>query len=689
MSRREQAEFSFDDRSQDESPPDEAEDSGTAGDESHEGPALPFGPDEGSPLQSLIDYNFLQYASYVIRERAIPDLADGLKPVQRRILHSLHDKDDGRFVKVANIVGHTMQYHPHGDASIADALVTLVNKSYLIEGQGNFGNIYTGDSAAAPRYIECRLTPLAREELFNRDLTEYVPSYDGRNKEPVVLPSKLPLVLMLGVEGIAVGLATRIYPHNFPELLEAQIAILRKKPFKVYPDFPQGGLMDVSQYDKGAGFIRVRAKVVEKGPGKLVVTELPPGQTTETLINSIEDAVRKKKVPVKSITDFTAADVEIQLDLAQGAKPAKAVSSLYAFTLCETKLSSNVVLIHENKPVEMTVDRMLRELTKRLVALLKRELEIGRHRLLEEFHAKTLIRIFIENRIYKRIEECKTYAAVQKAVLAGLKPFRSKLRRAVTTGDVEMLLGIRIKRISRFDINRNKEEIEKILSDLATVEKDLKKLSAYTIRYLQGLLRKYGAMYPRRTRITTFEEIAVKELTASELRLCYDVKKGYLGSDIEGKQVLECSSLDRIVLVWKDGRYRVVEPPQKLFVDGNLIYCAKADRDRTMTMVYKMDGLTYLKRFAFGGSILNKDYLCTPEESRVLLFDDSDPENIYVKYRPAKGQRIHQQVFAPGEVPVKGAKARGNRMTAKSVAAISTSRARWWDEKQAHRGVFM
>ena len=252
-----------------------------------------------------------------------------------------------------------------------------------------------------------------------------------------------------------------------------------------------------------------------------------------------------------------------------------------------------------------------------------------------------------------------------------------------------MLLGIRIKRISRFDINRNKEEIEKILSDLATVEKDLKKLSAYTIRYLQGLLRKYGAMYPRRTRITTFEEIAVKELTASELRLCYDVKKGYLGSDIEGKQVLECSSLDRIVLVWKDGRYRVVEPPQKLFVDGNLIYCAKADRDRTMTMVYKMDGLTYLKRFAFGGSILNKDYLCTPEESRVLLFDDSDPENIYVKYRPAKGQRIHQQVFAPGEVPVKGAKARGNRMTAKSVAAISTSRARWWDEKQAHRGVFM
>jgi len=348
-----------------------------------------------------------------------------------------------------------------------------------------------------------------------------------------------------------------------------------------------------------------------------------------------------------------------------------------------------VVLIHENQPVEITVGQALNHLTKRLVGLLEKELKIGHRRLLEEFHATTLIRIFIENRIYKHIEECKTYGAVQKAVLEGLKPFHGELRRSVTNEDVEMLLGIRIKRISRFDINKNRQEIEKILSDLATVEKNLKSLSAYTIQYLQGLLRKYGEMYPRRTRITTFEEIAVKELTASELQICYDKGKGYLGSGVEGKQILECSSLDKVILVWDDGHYKVVEPPDKLFVDKNLLYCAKVERDRTMTVVYKEDDLTYLKRFSFGGSILNKDYLCTPEDARVLLFDDSDPESIYVKYRAAKAQRIHQQMFNPREVPIKGSKARGNRMTTKSIAAISTSKGRWWDEKLGHRGVFM
>src|SRR5437868_14651924 len=359
------------------------------------------------PLHQRMDTSFLQYASYVIRDRAILNLADGLKPVQRRILWSLHRNDDGRFIKVANIVGDCMKYHPHGDASIGDALVVLANKRYLIEGQGNFGNIYTGDPPAAPRYIECRLTELARNEIFNDELTEFVPSYDGRNKEPVALPAKLPLLLMLGTEGIAVGMACKILPHNFPELLEAQIAILKKQPFKVLPDFQTGGLMDAREYRDGTGSIKVRAKIKVKDDSTVVIKEIPPATTTESLLASIEDATRKGKLKVRSVNDFTAEDVEIEIKAPAGVNAEQLVDALYAFTDCETTIASRIVVIKDNRPVQMTVSEVLKENTAKLVKDLKRELELKQTKLEEELHFKTLVRIFVENRIYKKIEQCR------------------------------------------------------------------------------------------------------------------------------------------------------------------------------------------------------------------------------------------------------------------------------------------
>ena len=635
------------------------------------------------PLKELLDRNFLEYASYVICERAIPHLDDGLKPVQRRILHSLHERDDGRFTKVANVVGHCMQYHPHGDASIAEALVNLVNKGYLIEGQGNFGNIYTGDRAAASRYIECRLTDLARKQVFNKALTEYTPSYDGRNSEPVTLPSKLPLLLMLGAEGIAVGMSTRILPHNFPELLKAQIAILQKKPFEILPDFQQGGLMDVSEYNKGNGKVRVRACFEKRDERTLVVTELPFGTTTESLISSIEDGVRKKKVAIRSINDFTAEKVEIELKLATGTKPDKVLKSLYAFTSCENSVSSRVVVIRGNRPAEMSVDEVLRENTARLKQLLKAELEHRKGCLLDDLHNKTLVQIFVENRIYKRIEKCKTRGAVHQAVIDGLEPFADRLRRPVTREDVEMLLGVRIRRISLFDINKNKKDIEDILTELKQIEKNLASLVRYAVRYLKRLLKDYEGLYPRRTRKAAFSEIEVRKLTATELDIQYDKENGYIGTAVKGQSLLQCSSLDKLFLAWGDGRYRVVQPPDKLFVDKNLAYCDTPDRERVMTVIYTLDHFTYMKRFTIGGTIMNRDYRYAPEDANVLLFEIGTPDEVFVKYRPAKGQRIHQQVFHPADVAVKGVKSRGNQMTAKSIARLVTKKPSWWDEAVA------
>ena len=499
--------------------------------------------DRHGPLTNLIDFNFLQYASYVICERAIPNVADGLKPVQRRILHALKEKDDGSFIKVANVVGHTMQYHPHGDASIGDALITLTNKNYLIEGQGNFGNIFTGDNAAAPRYIECRLTELARNELFNKDLTDFIPSYDGRNQEPVTLPSKLPLLLMLGAEGIAVGLSTRILPHNFIELLEAEIRIIeenRRKPIRinVMPDFQTGGVMDISEYDRGFGKVRIRACIEKQDSNKLLIKELPYMQTTESVISSIEEAVKRKKVAVRSINDFTAEKVGIEVTLSQGANQDRALKALYAFTRCEISVSSQITVICNKRPVEMNTEQVLRENVHQLLDILRRELALRKRNLLEDFHNKTLIQIFIENRIYKKIEECKTYEAVIKAVFKGLELFRPKLKRDITRSDVEMLLGVRIKRISRFDIETHRKDIEAILKELAEVEKNLKNLKAYAVGYIKALIRQYEEAFPRRTKIETFKALDVRKLTSNELSINIDPEKGFLGYSVKGESLL-------------------------------------------------------------------------------------------------------------------------------------------------------
>ena len=691
----------------------------------------PFDPASGGPLARVMDDNFLRFASYAICDRAIPAVEDGLKPVQRRILHTLSEMDDGRFVKVATVVGRTMAYHPHGDASIYGALVNLANKRYLIEGQGNFGNIFTGDEAAAPRYIECRLTDLAREEIFNKKTTAYIPSYDGRNQEPVLLPSKLPLLLMLGASGIAVGMATLVLPHNFIELLEAEIAILRDPKAKpaLVPDFPTGGLVDCSGYEDGNGRIRCRAVFEtreERGQKQIVVTELPFGQTTETLISSIENAARLRKVPVKSIHDGTSDHAEIILTLLPGTDPQKAVKQLYAATNCECAVTANLTVLENNRPVVTTLSHVLRANVDQLLALNKRELEIREGELLEEQHRKTLVQIFVEERIYKRIEKCTTAEAVKAEIFKGFKPFAEKLVRPLADADVEMLLGVPIRRISLFDINKNREEIEGILQELAEVRKNLGSLKRYTIRYLENLIKKYKfhdvqvevepaerpaakkgkaagkpakapkkkfktvtvERFPRLTKAETFDAIDVRAVTATKIQVCYDREAGFLGNALRGVEPLfECSSLDKLLLVWPDGRYKVIPAPdrEKAFVDKDALLVEVFDRDRLYTCVYTEKEVPFscIKRFSFGGTILNKEYSLLPEPGTIRLLQAGTPEFVWMKFRPAKGQRILQKKFkTEEEVAVKGVRARGKQITTKPISAIAgdAKPPRFWDE---------
>ncbi len=646
----------------------------------------PFDPKQlGIGLHTRVDRGFLDYASYVIRDRAIPNLADGLKPVQRRILWSMHQKDDGRFNKVKTISGHCAQYHPHGDVSIEDALVALTNKRYLIEGQGNFGNIFTGDPAAAPRYIECRLTELARTELFNDEMTEFVSSYDGRNKEPVTLPCKLPLVLMLGTEGIAVGLSTRILSHNFPELLEAQIAILKQQPFKCLPDFTTGGLMDARDYLDGKGTVKVRAKIKTKDESTVVIKEIPPTTTTESLIASIEDAVQKGKLKVKSINDFTSENVEIEIKCPTGVDAEKLVDALYAFTDCEVSISSRIIVIKDNRPVELTVSEVLRENTDQLVRILKRELELREKNLLDELHYRTLERIFIEERIYKLIEKCKTSEAVTAAVYEGFKPFKRQLVRDIIDADVERLLQVRIRRISLFDINKHREEMEKVKADLAETLKNLKSLTKYVIGHLETLLEKYGPLYPRlTTKSARHEEVDVKAVAFKSFKVAYDRESGYVGYKVSGEEFkLECTKFDKILLVFKDGTYKVAELPEKLFVGPELFYCGLPDRETVFTCAYTDRKASYLKRFKFGGTIMNKAYLCIPDKSRILYFAPDTPKVLYVRYKPAPHQKINQQTCDPSKIEIKSPKTRGRQISIKDISSVTSDPTRGWDEKAA------
>ena len=644
-------------------------------------PARPFVPGKIEwPIHRRVNRSFLDYASYVIRDRAIPHLADGLKPVQRRILWALHQMDDGRFMKVANVTGETMKYHPHGDASINDALVVLANKRYLIEGQGNFGNIFTGDPPAAGRYIECRLTPLAREQLFNDEITELVPSYDGRRNEPVTLPSKMPLLLMLGTEGIAVGMTSRILPHNFPELLEAQIAILKKESFKCLPDFQTGGLMDAREYKDGAGQIKVRAKIKAKDESTVVIKEIPPTTTTDSLIGSIEDASRKGKIKVKSINDFTSEEVEIEIKAPSGLSAEQLVDALYAFTDCEVTIASRIVLIKNNRPVEMTVSEVLRENTTQLVDTLKRELQLKEGKLQDELHFRTLERIFIEERIYKKIEQCKTNEAVLAAVHEGFKPFRKQMVRDLAEADVERLLQVRIRRISLFDINQHRQEMEKIKAELEETRKSLKNLTRFVIGHLEALLAKYGPLYPRLTKSSRYDEVDAKEVAFKAFKVAYDRESGYIGHKVGGEEFkVECTKFDKLILVFRDGHYQVAELPEKLFVGPDLVYGGLPERERVFTLAYTNREATYLKRFTFGGTILNKIYHCIPPKSKVLFFEADTPAELYIKYKPAPYQKINQQTCTPSQIEVKSPKTRGRQISIKDVSSINSKPSRGWD----------
>ena len=670
------------------------------------------------PMRDLFDFNFRQYSAYVICSRAIPAIEDGLKPVQRRIMHSLWEKDDGRYTKVANIVGHAMQYHPHGDASIGDALCVLANKlwgegkGYLIDGQGNYGSLLTGMPHAATRYIECRLSELARTHLFNKKTTAFVPNYDGRKEEPVYLPSKLPLLLMLGADGIAVGLSTAILPHNFIELLEAEIACIQNKPFELFPDFQLGGTIDVSEYQDGLGKVKVRAKIEKEDKNKLVITELPWGETTDSLAESIEDAIKKKKVPVRKLHDLTNDTVKIELELQTGESQEKAIVALYAFTNCEKSLSSRPIVLDGGRPRLMTVSEIIRRNSERLMELTRKELEIRLGELDDLFHARTLDRIFIEERIYKRIETEKTMEGVKSTIVEGFKPFLGELRRQIVDDDIERLLKIPIRRISQFDINKNREEIEGIEKEEASVRDNIVHLRAFVVKYLKGLIKEYAKKYPRVSRIESgaFKQVDVRAITASELTIRWDKENNFVGSGLRGgDELFKCSSLDELIFVWKDGRFKKTQPEDKIFVDKNLLavirYNQEKDREtRDFTCIYEEGGygFSYIKRFRFGGLIRNKDYRLAPEKpkSKILFFQEGCPEKIYVKFKPAKNQKIHQQYFLPKEqvdrmntetrkvekqdvVAIRTAGTKGKQLTTKPIARVSSSKGSWWDDKEA------
>ncbi len=623
-------------------------------------------------LHRLFDTNFLEYTSYVIKERAIPSIEDGLKPVQRRILQTLYKMDDGRFHKVANVVGETMKLHPHGDASIFSALVNLANKGYLIDRQGNFGNIYTGDQASAARYIECRLSPLALEVMFNKDLTEFIESYDGRTTEPVNLPAKIPLLLLQGADGTAVGMATRILPHNFRELLQAQIAILQGEDFELYPDFPQKGLIDVSDYDQGNGKIRCRARISEKNEKTITITEIPYSTTTSSLIDSIEKAAKSGKIKILSINDYTAEEVEIEIKLPRNIYAKDTIKALYAFSDCEVSLSTNLTLIRGNFPETSTVAEVIRFNTEKLVRDLTRELEIELERLSQKLHTRLLEQIFIEERLYKEIEEVTTFEKVFTTVKDSLAPYLDQLERAISKEDIERLLEIRIKRISRYDIERQAKEISTIRKDIKAVKEHLKDTVGFTISYLEKLLETYGKDHPRRSEITKFSEVQARKVALSNLSVGYNRKSGFLGHTIKAEDEetdisFSCSEYDRLLLIFGDGIYKVVPVPDKLFVGDDIQYAAVVRKDLVFNIVYRdgVENLAYVKRFASPKFILDKEYqLFAPHKrSRILLLLTGENKHARVSLVPSRRARSNVVEIDFDEYLVKNASAKGKRVS--------------------------
>lgn len=633
-------------------------------------------------LHNLFDQNFLEYSSYVIRERAIPDIHDGLKPVQRRILQTLFNMDDGRFHKVANVVGETMKLHPHGDASIFSALVNLANKEYLIERQGNFGNIYTGDQASAARYIECRLTPMAREILFNKDLTEFVDSYDGRMLEPVTLPAKIPLLLLLGADGIAVGMATKIMPHNFCELLEAQIRILHNEEITLYPDFQKKGLVDVSQYDHGNGRIRCRARIEELNDKTIIIKDIPHGTNTQSLIESVEKAAKTGKIKILSINDYTAEEVEVEINLARGVYAKETIEALYAFTDCEVAITPNLTLIKDNTPLTCTVEEVLEHNTRKLVLDLTRELKIDLDRLQEKLHARLLEQIFIEERLYKNIEEETSYKAVIKSIDGALQPFTGELLRAVTNEDIERLLEIRIKRISRYDINKQQKEIKEIRAEIKTISHHLKDMVGYTINFLGALLQKYGHLYPRQTELCEFEEVSARNAALANLVVNYQRTTGFLGSNIKAEDdkpdfSLNCSEYDRLLLIFNDGMYKVIPVTDKLFVGHELAWIGVIKEGLIFNVLYRdgQENLTYAKRFTTPKFILDKEYRLFPEDkrSRILLLLTGEGASAHIGLAPSPRAKSNIMEVYFDDYLLKNPNAKGKRISSRVVRRVTDS----------------
>lgn len=619
---------------------------------------------------------FLDYASYVILERAVPRIEDGFKPVQRRIMHSLKEMDDGRFNKVANVIGNTMQYHPHGDAAIGEAIVNIGQKDILIETQGNWGDVRTGDSAAAPRYIEARLSKFALDVVYNAQTTEWQLSYDGRKKEPVTLPVKFPLLLAQGVEGIAVGLSTKILPHNFCELIKASIDVLKGKNPKIYPDFPTGGIADFTEYNQGlrGGKIKVRAKIEIADKKTLLIKEIPFATTTSSLMESIVKASEKGQIKVKQVVDNTAKDVEIQINLQPGQSPEVAMDALYAFTDCEISISPNACVIVEDKPQFMTVNDILKYNTQQTVKLLKQELEIRKAELKEKILFSSLEKIFIENRIYRDIEECESWEEVISTIDKGLKPHKKKFYREITTDDIVRLTEIKIKRISRYDSFKADELLKDLEKQLKETEHHLKHLTEYAISYYQNLLDKYGKGRERKTEIKSFQSVTATEVIAINQKLYVNRTDGFVGYGLKRDEfVCDCSELDDIIVIRKDGKALISRIAERVFMGKDILYIGvwkKGDDRMVYNLIYSdgKSGKGFVKRFTMPGVIRDKEYDLTqghPNSKIHYVSGNPNGEAEIVEVKLSQSSTARKKIFEFdfADLEVKGRGARGNILT--------------------------
>ena len=677
-----------DDNNKDNNKTNNTDDELTVDEHSDYKPADRFDASAVHHLSGMYKNWFLDYASYVILERAVPHIEDGLKPVQRRILHSMKQMDDGRYNKVANIVGHTMQYHPHGDASIGDALVQMGQKDLLIDTQGNWGNILTGDSAAAPRYIEARLSKFALDTVFNPKTTEWQLSYDGRNKEPITLPVKFPLLLAQGANGIAVGLSSRILPHNLNEICEAAIKYLKGEEFHLYPDFPTGGSIDVSKYNDGqrGGTLKVRAKIEKLDNKTLVIREIPFTKTASSLQESITKAVEKGKLKIRKVEDMTAREVEIQLHLAPGVSSDKTIDALYAFTDCEINIAPNCCVIEDNKPQFLTVSDVLRHSVDRTKGLLKRELEIRKGELEEQLFYASLEQIFIEERIYKGkpFENAKNTDELCEYIDERLTPFYPQFIREVRKEDILRLLEIKMQRIAKFNKDKNEELIARIKDEIAGIEKDLSEMTRVTIEWFDFLQKKYGKDHPRKTEIKSFDTIIAAKVAEKNEKLYVDRKEGFIGYGLKKAEFVQnCSDLDDVVVFYKDGKYKVIKIQDKIFVGKNILHVQvfkKGDKRTIYNVVYR-DGKTgpyYIKRFNITSITRDREYdltLGTPG-SKIMYFSanpNGEAEVIKITLNP-NPKKKKQNIFLDkdfSEIKIKGREAKGNLLTREGIHRIS------------------